>query len=275
MNMPARRTVRGKAACLVMASALLAACASSSQHSSRRDMRLDTETAARLRHAAGLVEGAGTLAPTTIRVVASQLAELVPSLISLMGNGDAVGELEERLRECAKLADSRVNASFFGNRAPTRQECGEEVEVDGCSTPVTRAMLLGQRKHVLALECAREVLEQLWPAPFSIEQRYRYYLNAQFLETVSREEEERLIAQGCTRELWRTIKPDIVLHVDGHLLRSVLTLDFKFPCPGTNNPQWTRYRENSAYFGFNQGEIYEKALGGKTVIISPSKGLTR
>ena len=185
----------------MMASALLAACASSSQHSSRRDLRLDTETAARLRHAAGLVEGAGTLAPTTIRVVASQLAELVPSLISLMGNDDAVEEFEERLVECARLADSRVNASFFGNRAPTRQECGQEVEVDGCSTPVTRAMLLGQHKHVLALECARQVLEQLWPAPFSIEQRYRYYLNAQFLETVSRAEEERLIAQGCTREL--------------------------------------------------------------------------
>ena len=62
-----------------------------------------------------------------------------------------------------------------------------------------------------------------------------------------------------------------MLHVDGNLLRSLLTLDFKFPCPDTNEPQWTRYRENSAYFGSNQGQIYKRALGGETVIISPRR----
>ncbi len=119
------------------------------------------------------------------------------------------------------------------------------------------------------------MLEQLWPAPFSIEQRYRYYPNAQFLEPVSREEEARLIAQGCTRELWRTIKPDIVRHADRHLLRSALTLDFKFPCPDTNKPQWKEYGESSAYAGNNQGKLYKQALGGEAVIISPQSGLIR
>jgi hypothetical protein len=38
----------------------------------------------------------------------------------------------------------------------------------------------GQQKHALALECARVVLEQLWPRPFSLEQRYRYYQHARF-----------------------------------------------------------------------------------------------
>jgi hypothetical protein len=118
------------------------------------------------------------------------------------------------------------------------------------------------------------VLEQLWPAPFSIEQRYRYYPNAKFVETVSRQEEARLIAQGCTRELWRTIKPDIVLHANrGSLLRAVLTLDFKFPCPGTNEPRWKEYGENSAYFGSNQGKTYRDALGGEALIISPQAGI--
>lgn len=42
----------------------------------------------------------------------------------------------------------------------------------------------------------------------ALEQRYRYYPNAGFLEMVSPAEEARLIAQGCTRELWRTIKPE-------------------------------------------------------------------
>ncbi|MDC0708043.1 hypothetical protein POL68_06130 [Stigmatella sp. ncwal1] len=207
--------------------------------------------------------------------MASELSTWVPLLLTLLEGDNAVGEFEERLVECARQAERQVNSSFFGNRSPTREECGEEVEVDGCGESITRAMLLGQRKHALALQCAREVLEQLWPAPFSIEQRYRYYANARFLETVSREEEARLIAQGCTRELWRTIKPDIVLHADRNPLRAVLILDFKFPCPDTNRPQWARYRENSAYAGSNQGEIYKQALGEEAVIISPRVGVIR
>jgi hypothetical protein len=67
-----------------------------------------------------------------------------------------------------------------------------------------------------------------------------------------------------------TIEPDIVLHADrGSLLRSVLTMDFKFPCPGTNEPRWTRYGESSAYAGSNQHKIYKDALGGEALIISP------
>jgi hypothetical protein len=267
--MPARRTTGWRYTRLLLASVLLAACAGSSQRSSRRDLRLDTETVARLRHAAALGEGAGTLAPAATRVVASRLAEWVPLLLTLLQNDNAVGELEKRLVECAKQAEWQVNSSHFGNRSPTREECGEEVEVDGCAEPITRAMLLGQQKHALALQCAQEVLEQLWPAPFSIEQRYRYYPSARFIETVSRKEEARLLAQGCTRELWRTIKPDIVLHADRHLLRGALILDFKFPCPDTNKPRWKEYGENSAYADSTQGQIYKEALGGEAVIISP------
>lgn len=271
--MPACRVMCWKLIPLLLTSALLVACASSPPHSARRDLRLDTETVGRLRHAAQVGKGARTLAPAASRTVASRLAEWAPLLLTLMGSDSAVEEFEERLVECARQAERQVNAAFFGNRAPTREECGEEVQVDGCAQLITRAMLLGQQKHALALQCAREVLEQLWPAPFSLEQRYRYYANARFLETVSREEEARLIAQGCTRELWRTIKPDIVLHADHDLRRAVLILDFKFPCPGTNDPRWTRYGKSSAYAGYTQGEIYSEALQGEAVIISPGTGV--
>jgi len=272
--MPARQTVRWQHARLLLASALLAACASTSPHSGRGELRLDTETAGRLRHATTATgKGASSLAPAAAPAVASVLVRSAPILLTLLEDDNAVGEFAERLVECARQAERQVNASFFGNRAPTRQECGEEVVVDGCAKPITRAMLLGQQKHVLALECAREVLEQLWPRPFSLEQRYRYYPNAKVLEFVSREEEARLIAQGCTRELWRTIKPDIVLHADGNWRRSALTLDFKFPCPPSNEPRWRDYGEDSAYADSNQGDIYEAALGGKAVIISPTKGI--
>jgi hypothetical protein len=238
-------------------------------------LRLDSETAARLRHAAALGEGAGPLAPAATQVIASNLGRFVPLLLTVLESDDAVSDFEERLEECARQAEREVNSSFFGNRSPTRAECGEEVDVDGCGGRITRAMLLGQRKHALALPCARIVLEQLWPAPFSIEQRYRYHQHAEVLETVSREEEERLIAEGCTHELWRTIKPDIVLHADSNPLRSVLTLDFKFPCPDTNKPKWKEYGEDSAYAGSNQGRIYKRALGGEVVLISPRGGVTQ
>ncbi|WP_233597231.1 hypothetical protein [Corallococcus sp. CA041A] len=87
------------------------------------------------------------------------------------------------------------------------------------------------------------------------------------------EKEARLIADGCTEELRGTIKPDIVLHGDRNLLEAALTLDFKFPCPGTNQPQWTPYGPSSPYFGQNQGQVYKTALGGQALLISPRFGV--
>lgn len=255
--------------------ALFAACAGGTQQTASRDLRLDTETAARIRHASALArQGARVLSPAATHASSSTLAGLVPFLVTLLGNDNAVDELEEQLVECAHQAERLVNLEFFGNRAPTRQECGEEVEVDGCGERITRAMLLGQRKHAHALRCAKQVLEQLWPAPFSIEQRYRFYPHARFLEAISKEEEARLISQGCTRELWRTIKPDLVLHSDSDLLRSVVTLDFKFPCPDTNEARWTSYGDKSAYAGLNQGRVYQDALKGKAAMVSPRGGVS-
>jgi rRNA maturation protein Nop10 len=187
----------------------------------------------------------------------------------LQHDEDKARELQERLVECARQAEQQVNFPLFGNRPPTRQECGEELEVDGCAEPITRAMLLGRQKHTLALACAREVLSQLWPAPFSIEQRYRFYRHARVLESISRQREQQIIKEGCTEELWDSIKPDIVLHSDYNLLQAVLTLDFKFPCPPSNPPQWKQYDRTSAYTGLNQGQLYEQALGGRALLLSP------
>jgi hypothetical protein len=269
-----RTPKRTKAPGVLIATVLLTACAVSPRRSSHGEFRYtDTETAGRLRHAAAAGEAASSSAPATSGALASQLARFVPGLLAVLESDNAVGELEEQLVECARKAERDVNSSLFSRRSPSRQDCSEVVAVDPCGNPITRAMQLGQQKHLLALQCAQEVLQQLWPAPFSIEQRYRYYPHAQVLETVSREEEQRLIAQNCTGELWRTIKPDIVLHSDRNLLRSVLTLDFKFPCPETNTPRWTRYGRTSAYDGYTQDQIYTQALGGETMIVSPQAGI--
>ncbi len=280
-NMPTRRPHHRRFAYLILAGALLAACTTGPHRSARGQLSFSTEDVGRFRHAATrpaatITEGATAAAPAVAtKAATSGLVVLVPGLVTLLESDNAVNDMEERLKECARYAERTVNSAYFGNRPPTRAECGEELDVDGCGKPITRAMRLGQEKHTLALQCAKEVLEQLWPGSFSIEQRYRYYRNARFLETVSKAEEKHLIDQGCTRELWRTIKPDIVLHADHNLLRSVLTLDFKFPCPDTNQPKWKDYGDESAYSGHSQGKIYEEALGGDALIISPKRGLIR
>ncbi|MCY1040147.1 hypothetical protein OV208_02350 [Corallococcus sp. bb12-1] len=260
-----------KFAPLWVASALLAACASGPQRSSPGDYRLDTHTTAHVHHAAILAQQLAASAAT--RVAASTLLRYVPAVMALMQSHNAVGELEERLAACAAHAEEQGNALFFKKRPPTREECRERVDWDECGRPITRAMRLGQQKHVLALECAREVLDELWPAPYSIEQRYRFYLNAGFVETISPEKEASIIARGCTEELRGTIKPDLVLHADRNLLKAALTLDFKFPCPDTNTPQWAEYGESSPYASLKQGNVYEKALGGKALLVSPGTGV--
>ncbi|MGE6760082.1 hypothetical protein ACQKGO_18860 [Corallococcus interemptor] len=229
---------------------------------------MDSETAGKARHAAYVAEQAST------RAAASTLVRAAPVLMGLMQQEHDADELEKELAACAVQAEQVGNARYFEDRPPTRQECTEVVEKDRCGNPVTRAMFLGRQKHVLALQCAEQVLKKLWPAPFSIEQRYRYYPNARMVESISKEKEARLLADGCTDELRGTIKPDIVLHENRtQLLKSVLTLDFKFPCPGSNEPQWTRYGMNSPYATQTQRDIYEQALGGRAFLISPLRGM--
>ncbi|RKH65834.1 hypothetical protein D7X96_22905 [Corallococcus interemptor] len=229
---------------------------------------VDSETAGKARYAAYVAEQAST------RAAASTLVRAAPVLMGMMQQEHDADELEKGLAACAAQAEQVGNARYFHDRPPTRQECAEVVEKDRCGNPVTRAMFLGRQKHVLALQCAEQVLKKLWPAPFSIEQRYRYYPNARMVESISKEKEARLITDGCTEELRGTIKPDIVLHESRtQLLKAVLTLDFKFPCPDSNLPKWALYGPGSPYVGKNQGEVYEAALGGPALLISPGNGV--
>lgn len=217
---------------MLLTSLLLGACVTSPGHpgaASRGDLRLDSETAARLRYA-GLLRGTGTAVSSTSLAVGATLVLATPVVLGVYHhNRDKVAELQESLAECARMAEHQVNSAHFGNRPPTREECGEELEVDGCADPITRAMLLGRQKHTLALACARDVLTRLWPAPFSIEQRYRYYPRSGLLETISHAKEQQFIKEGCTDKLRGTIKPDIVLHSDYNLLQAALIIDLKFP----------------------------------------------
>ncbi|WP_254360836.1 hypothetical protein [Corallococcus exiguus] len=260
---------------LWVACVLLTACAGGSRHSRHGDLGfVDSETAGKARHAAYVAEQSSARAAT--QAMASPLVKAIPpAVLALMLQDHGADELEKQLAACAVQAERLGNARYFRDRPPTRQECAEVVEQDRCGKPVTRAMQLGKQKHVLALQCAEAVLKELWPAPFSIEQRYRYYPNARFLETISKAKEAQLIADDCTEELRGTIKPDLVLHGDRDLLKSALTLDFKFPCPDSNLPNWTQYGRGSPYEDMSQKTIYQDALGGEALLISPRRGIER
>ena len=237
---------------------------------------MDSETAGKARHAAYVAEQASARAAT--QAMASPLVRAIPPAVLALMQKDhhEADELEKQLAACAVQAEQVGNARYFQDRPPTKQECAEVVEKDRCGNPVTRAMFLGRQKHVLALACAEQVLKQLWPAPFSIEQRFRYYPHARMVESISKEKEARLISNGCTEELRGTIKPDIVLHENRtQLLKAVLILDFKFPCPDTNLPQWTQYGRGSPYEDMSQKTLYQNALGGQALLVSPRRGIER
>ena len=149
-------------------------------------------------------------------------------------------------------------------------EGAQEVEVDGCGAPITRAMLLGRQKHVLALQCAREVLEQLWPAPFSIEQRYRYY-RTPGSGTVSR--------RGGSAPHRPGLHPGTVAHDQaGHRpacgsqpARAALILDFNFPAPAPmsrGGPAMAR----TVPMPQQPARSLQRGTGGKAMIISPQRG---
>jgi hypothetical protein len=255
--------------------ALLSACALNPKP--LNDGGFDTYSANRLRYssfARGLT-GSITVVP---RAAASRIAQFAPGILLFLANDEGkLNELERRLVECAQLAERAVNREYFGGRPPTRKECNEEVGVDKCGKPVKRRQLLGRLKHELARDCARKVLDALWPGPYSLEQRYRYWPSSQLVETISPEQEKLLEAMKELYKLKGTIQPDIVLHASWSgkdLLRSVLTLDFKFPCPASNEPQWADYTGRDDCISTNQRDAYETALGGRALIISP-RGVER
>jgi hypothetical protein len=262
--------------CRLLAGPLLAALLSACALNPKRplnDEGFDTYSANRLRYssfARGLT-GSVTVVP---RAAASRIAQLAPGILLFLANDEGkLNELERRLVECAQLAERELNREYFGGRPPTREECNEEVGVDKCGKPIKRRQLLGRLKHELARECARKVLDALWPGPYSLEQRYRYWPSSQLVETISPEQEKLLEALKELYKLKGTIQPDIVLHASWSgkdLLRSVLTLDFKFPCPSSNDPKWDNYAGRDNCFANNQREAYETALGGKALIIAPA-----
>lgn len=179
------------------------------------------------------------------------------------------------LKECADSARSEVLDRRLGGRSPTQAECNEEVQ-DAQGRRVTRAMLLGQEMHEVALKCAGDGLNELSPDGFSLEPCYRYDKQTGRFEPLSPEERRALLRQGRSCELVGSIVPDVVIHT-GDPLQVYDVYDFKFPCVNSDQePGWRRYPEGHPHAGRYQGEVYETALGTPHVWrVAPRWGVIR
>ncbi|HEX5747318.1 MAG TPA: hypothetical protein VFZ09_13830 [Archangium sp.] len=146
---------------VLLTSLLLGACATRPGHpgaAPRGDLRLDSETVARMRYA-GLVRGTGTAVSSSTLAVGATLVLATPVVLAVYHhNRDKVVELQESLAECARMAEHRVNSDHFGNRPPTREECGEELEVDGSRSSSTSSFLAPHPKIRRGARMTREVL---------------------------------------------------------------------------------------------------------------------
>jgi hypothetical protein len=208
-------------------------------------------------------------------VVRQRVAEVGASVYAAAQGVRILGEavrrkIEDILLECAKEAEFQVNERHFGG-SPTREQCQEVLGYDSRDNPITRAMLLGREKHEAALACIQAQLTGLRPGGFSLNQRYRYNESTGRWEPLSPKQEEALLRAGG-EGLLGTLVPDVVLHT-GNLVEVVDVYDLKFPCPGTNFPEWRPFPKGHPYHLSNQGEMYHKAFGVNPARVAPRWGI--
>lgn len=200
----------------------------------------------------------------------AELASISATLRIL--TADTRSLIEQALVECAQRAHAEINQARMGGRSPSREQCQEVLEVDGCGRKVTRAMRFGVEKHAIALQCAQEQLSRFIPGSFSIEPRYRYDRKTGQKQVLSPEKAQELLRMNCSDELVGTLLPDVVIHA-GDPLQVLGVYDFKFPCPISNEPRWYRYPQEHPDFKLTQGDIYKEALGVKPFLVAPVWGI--
>jgi hypothetical protein len=180
--------------------------------------------------------------------------------------------IKDILSKCANQADLEVNLRLLGGQTPTAEQCAEQVGTDADGKPVTRAMRLGQEKHLAARICVQSQLSSVLPGGFSLEPRYRYSRVTRVLEWIPEEEAQALIRSGRAAMLRGTIIPDVVLH-SGNPIQAEASYDFKFPCPIGDVPNWRRYPKGHPFEGRLQGAIYGEALNAPAFRVAPILGV--
>lgn len=234
---------------------------------------VDTATNTCLRNPACYTKPPGEQAILPWLSRAGDVAQATATMAQLL-DAAQLARVEQILADCANEASAEVNARLLGGRRPTARECQEVVGKDARGQPVTRAMQLGAEKHRVALECARHQLGEEVPDRFSLEPRYQYDPRTGRARLLEPTQVDEWIRDGLLHKLLGTLVPDVVLHDKGNPLKVQAVYDFKFPCATGNPPSWSTYPPNHPYAEFNQGKIYDEALG-KAARVVPGFGIIR
>ena len=189
--------------------------------------------------------------------------------------GAELARIETVLVRCAQQASQAVDAEdeVLGGRRPSAEECRKVVRQEN-GKDVTRAMELGRKKHLRALDCARLELGKLFPDHVSFEPRYQRDPDTGRWSWLDPRKVREWIELGLTHHLLGSLAPDIVIHASGNPNQLQNIYDFKFPCPADNNPSWSKYRPGHPHHPKSQGDMYEKALlGGKLPRFATPQGI--
>jgi hypothetical protein len=209
---------------------------------------------------------------TTVQAVGTAVA----SGAAVLGAVDEKlrGDITEKLEDCADLARSEVlirHRKEFKNPTPSDEEC-RQMTKDAQGRRVTWAMRLGAEMHAVARQCSETELNKLRPGGFSLEPCYRYDKSTGQTTFISCAEVQELLESGCSSELIGTLRPDVVIH-RGNPLNADDVFDFKFPCVNSDDPiKWRKYPESHPCYPYNQGQMYQKALGPEPKPIIPRWG---
>lgn len=197
--------------------------------------------------------------------------------VLIQGDDEALDELQDELdqimEECVDRAEQTINRRRLGRKSLTAAECNEVVDRDANGAPVTRAMELGNEKHMESFKCIEEKLGGLIPQHLLIEQRYRFDRARRRVKPMSKKEVERLVRLGQKGELKGSVEPDVVIH-SGNPAQARFVYEFKFPCTEGASTSWTTY-SRGPYKGLTQQLVYWDAFGVKPSLVKPGKGVLR
>ncbi|RKH14469.1 hypothetical protein D7Y13_15975 [Corallococcus praedator] len=236
-------------------------------------LKLDSATNACRTQPAYCAQAAGqeSILPRAIRAVGTAGGSAVAAAKLL--DEAQLEQVSEALKECADKARTEVILEHFGTRSPTREEC-LEVGTDKKRKTLTRAMILGEEMHRVALSCAAEKLNELRPGEFSLEPTYQYDLESEETTWLSPDQVDGIRRDGNFFDLKGSLVPDVVLH-EGHPMKIQAAFDFKFPCIDISDwPKWRDYPRGHPYEGSSQRDMYIKAFRTRSVFrVSPWLGV--
>lgn len=226
-----------------------------------------TEKAAEAARAPSL--GAKAVAVGTAVAVAA----LRPTIQSAERRGaalasDELKKVERAIERCARQADKKVNDYHFNGRSPSRELCNQLKSGER----TTWAVYLGLFKHQESWSCLKEALDELVPERYLLHPRFRIGKETGKWEYMTEKEVGEVVAAQGWSGLKGTIEPDIIIMDAIGLIIHVY--DLKFPCPETNLPIWSSYK-NGPWIDQTQGGVYENALQVRPLRVSPRDGVIR